>query len=307
MKPKIYANLHNHTTHSDGVYTPDEIVKIAKDEGYLAFATTDHDTVTGNSETRIACEKYGMETIFGCEFMAYSKEFDFEYHITAYDFDPEYPEMKEYLRQCSVTMTEKTREIFEYARENGLLTKEVTWQDVLDRNPGVTWFCNDHVFRTMKDMGLMTDKDYPPFLHDIFFKYWSMPKDAYEKLPIEELIPLIKRAGGIVLVAHPHEQLHRIPRLMELGIEGIEVWHPDLTQEEMNEALKIALENDLYISGGSDHSGLCGGQYSFYEDYTKCEYYIPECVMGTTKEFFDEIKYRKKNPNRVNIIKSYIE
>ena len=43
---KIYANLHTHTTHSDGVYTPAEIVKIAYDEGYRAFAAADHDTIT---------------------------------------------------------------------------------------------------------------------------------------------------------------------------------------------------------------------------------------------------------------------
>lgn len=307
MKPEIYANLHNHTTHSDGVYTPDEIVKIAKDEGYLAFATTDHDVTTGNKETIEACKKYGLDYLFGCEFMTYAKDFDVTFHIAAYDFDSELPEMKEYLRRCSVTMTERTKACFEIGKREGLIPSAITWQNVIDDNRGVSWFCNDHVFRTMKKMGLAVDADYPPFLHNIFFKYWNAVPDVYEKLPIEELIPLIKRAGGLVIVAHPHNHLDKIPRLIELGIDGIEVWHPDLDEKEFPVALKIAMDNNLYISGGSDHSGLCGGQYAFYEDYKSCEYYIPECSMGTTKEFFDEIKERKLMPGRNEIIKKYIE
>lgn len=306
MKPIIYANLHNHTTHSDGVYTPDEIVKIAREEGYLAFATTDHDVTTGNKETVEACKKYGMEYLFGCEFMAYSKEFDFTFHLTAYDFDPELSEMKEYLRRCSVTMTERTKYCFELGKKEGIIPGGITWKDILSANPGVSWFCNDHVFRKLKEMGLKEDKDYPPFLR-FFFKHWNDVSDAYPKMPVEEIIPLVKKAGGIVLVAHPHNKLNTIARLIELGIDGIEVWHPDLNESEFPEALRIAMENNLYISGGSDHSGLCGGQYSFYEDYKSCEYYIPECTMGTTKEFFTEMKERRLNPKRNEIIKEYIK
>ena len=66
--PKMYANLHNHSTHSDGVYGPEEIVAIAKKEGYKAFAITDHDTATACEPVRIECEKQGLEWVFGVEF-----------------------------------------------------------------------------------------------------------------------------------------------------------------------------------------------------------------------------------------------
>ena len=56
---KIYANLHTHSTHSDGVYTPAELVKIAKDEGYGAIAITDHDTATAYPELKAECDKLG--------------------------------------------------------------------------------------------------------------------------------------------------------------------------------------------------------------------------------------------------------
>lgn len=308
-KPLMYANLHVHTTHSDGAYSPKEIADIAKKEGYGAIAVTDHDTVTGNEEIRKECEKLGLETIFGCEFMTTSDVLGCGFHLTAFDFDADMPEMKEYLRKCSVTMSERTKACFDIGKREGLLPKEIEWDTVLadEQNNGITWICNDHVFRTMKKMGLAEDKDYPPFLHNIFFKYWTTVPDAYPKLPLEELVPLIKRAGGIVIVAHPHNVLDKIPHLINCGVEGIEVWHPDLTNEEIPMALKIASENNLYISGGPDHSGLCGGQYVFYDDYKSCPYYIPEFSTGTTREFFEEIKNRKLSDGRKDIISSYIE
>jgi len=268
---------------------------------------TDHDTVTGNAEQRKACEALGMENLFGCEFMTRSPELRMNFHLTAYGFDPEQPEMKEYLRRCSVTMTEKTRIIFERGMSLGLLPRELSWEEVLRDNPGVSWLCNDHVFRTMKKMGLAEDKDYPAFYEGIFVKHGYNIPPAYEKLPLSEIVPLIRRSGGMVFVAHPHRQLEVLPYLKELGIVGLEVWHPDLTAEEIPEALKIARDLELFISGGPDHSGLCGGQYSFFENYKECQWYIPELSAGTTKEMFDEIKSRTLSQGRCELINEYIE
>ena len=307
--PLMYANLHTHSTHSDGAFSPNEMARVAKDEGYSAIAVTDHDTVTGNAEIKAACAELGMETLFGCEFMTHSNVLGLDFHLTAFDFNAEMPEMKEYLRRCSFTMTERTRACFEIGREKGLIPKGIEWKHVLadEQNKDITWICNDHVFRTMKKMGLAEDKDYPPFLEGIFFKYWTAVPDAYPKLVLEELVPLIRRADGLVIVAHPHGAIDTVPYLKKQGVEGLEVWHPDLTAEEIPQALRAAAENEMYISGGPDHSGLCGGQYPFYEDYKSCPYYIPDFSMGTTKEFFDEIKNRKMLCGREDIINSYIK
>jgi len=303
----MYANLHNHSTHSDGVYNVEEITDIALGEGYRAMALTDHDTVTGNAEMAVVCEKKNMGTLYGCEFMTTSAKYGVGFHLTAFDFDADEPEMREYLRRCSVTMTEKTKSIFEIGKAKGLLPREISWDDVVRANRDVTWLCNDHVFRTMKKMGLAEDKDYPPFLENIFFKFGKGLPDAFPKLPLEELVPLIRRTGGIVIVAHPHKQLAMMPYLIELGVSGLEVWHPDLIPEEIPEALKIAKENNLYISGGTDHSGLCGGQYPFYEDYKNCEWYVPELSMGTTKELYEELRCRSLMRDRAVLIGEYLE
>ena len=307
IKPEMYANLHNHSTHSDGVFSAAELVNIAKGEGYGAISLTDHDTVTGNRELAAAATHAGMESIFGCEFMTRSEKLGKNFHLTAYHFDPEGKEMKEYLRRCSATMTEKTRIIFERGKEHDLLPEELTWDVVLRDHEGVTWLCNDHVFATMKKMGLAEDKDYPAFYEDIFVKHGYGISPMYEKLPLEEIVPFIRRAGGTVIVAHPHNQLDVIPYLKEQGVEGMEVWHPDLTPEEIPVALKIARDLDLFISGGPDHSGLSGGQYRFYEDYKSCPWYVPELSTGTTRELFGEIKNSSLMQGRRELIDEYLE
>ena len=83
-----------------------------------------------------------------------------------------------------------------------------------------------------------------------------------------------------------------------MGIDGIEVWHPDLTEESKKRAYDISIEKELYISGGSDHSGLCSGLYASFPDekaLKESNTYIEPHSVGTTYEYYMEIKTRKKN------------
>ena len=98
---KHYANLHLHSIHSDGRYTPEELARIAKELGFGAIALTDHDTVTGNYPLKEACDAYGLDWIYGSEICARLKTVGKLMHLTAFHFDPEYPPLKEYLWQMS--------------------------------------------------------------------------------------------------------------------------------------------------------------------------------------------------------------
>ncbi len=321
MSLKMYANLHNHTTHSDGVFTPEELVRVAKEEGYKAVAATDHDTVTAYPEMKAACDKYGMETVFGCEFTAICDRYRHifrDYHLIGFDFDPEHPVMKDYLRKCSEVETAVTVYLFETAQRDGLLTKAITWQDVLDYNPGITWLCNDHVRHAMEEMHLVTDKEWSNYFDTCFSAPRQIAVDAWknksvhhEKLQIEALIDLIHDAGGIAVLAHPGEQngqMDTIPDMAKCGIDGIEVWHGDNRRQGVEKrVLELARDYDLYISGGEDHSGLCGGTYKFYDHPEETIYYMEELSLGTRKEFYEEIRDRKKNPDRVDIINEYLK
>ena len=129
-------------------------------------------------------------------------------------------------------------------------------------------------------------------------------------MEITDLISLIHSAGGIAVVAHPciSIQLSTIPELVACGLDGLEVWHNGMVKRGyQKEALRLALEYNLYISGGEDHSGICGGQYKFFENPSETRFWVEPMSLGTTKEFFEEIRDMKKRSGREEIIKSYME
>ena len=283
MKP--YANLHTHSIHSDGKFSPRELVRIAWEEGYRALAVTDHDTVTANPEVAACCREMGMEYIFGAEFTSGP------FHIVALDFDPEYPEMKAYLEKMVQRQQHETKTVLGWAQEKGALTG-ITWEDVVAHNKGISWLCNEHVFQTLKSKGLMTDLEYYDFYVTHFYLQRREVTQLHDFLAPREMIGLIRRAGGIPILAHPHGQLDRVEELISYGLLGIEVYHPDLPPQEQRQALAIAYEKGLFISGGTDHSGLCGGMYSSFEKAEESTYYLEPQSHGTLEEHFRELQNR---------------
>ena len=294
---KVYANFHTHTTHSDGIFTPREMARMAFDEGYRALSITDHDTFTGNAEAAEACRELGLGFMPGIEFSAKGTSFKTWYHVTAFHFDPTYPPLAEYLERLSARETHQTETLFRRGVANGYI-KGVTWEEVREYNRGITWLCNEHVFRLLKHKGLATDLDYPAYFENVFGKHRSEVPPLYDFLQVEEIISLVHAAGGIVVAAHPATQLHTIPALAEIGLDGLEVWHSMLSIERRREALTLARDYDLFVSGGSDHEGLCGGEYSRYEHPEETDFWFPPLTLGTTKFFSDELLSGKKSADR---------
>jgi len=306
MSIPLFANLHTHSTHSDGVYDPREIVAIAAKEGYKAFSVTDHDTVTACEPVRTECEKQGLEWIFGAEFSSPCPNLGTSFHIVGFHFDPGYEPMKLYLEERSFCEAYQTKVLVENGLKDGLL-HGITWDEVLEFNKGITWLCNEHVFRLLKAKGLKTDTDYPEFFNTVFGRKRGQVRMPYDFLPAEKIVKLILDAGGMALVAHPHNQLRYMEDLMKMGITGLEVWHPDLrSEEERLEALRTAEKYDLFVSGGSDHSGLCGGEYERYENPKESPFYFPELSLGTAEEFFRELKTGTKSSARAGYFREYI-
>lgn len=290
---KMYANLHFHSVHSDGVDTPEDLARIAKEEGYGALSLTDHDTVTGQKDMQRACEKYGLEFLVGCEFYAKS---DVSFHIVGLDFDPEHPRMAEYQEYARKRCVYRTKGLFDMGLERGTLSG-ITWEEIEEDHPGITFLCVDHVFRTMKKKGLLTDADYNEFFmanftHKIPFK------NIYPVWSVKDIFDLIHDAGGIVIFAHPGYQ-DRFPyfnEFLEMGMDGVEIMHKSNFKPEADitrELYELAAKHELYISGGSDHAGLMGGQYAYFEGKIEdCPYYVPPLKCGCRKQDFENIKNR---------------
>lgn len=295
---EFWANLHLHSVFSDGVLTPEELAVTAKNEGYRAVALTDHDTVAGCEAMRLAAQNHGLEWMQGCEFTV---EKPHGIHVTAYEFDAEQPRMKEYLEALSVDMTRRTREVFEMARARGAVFG-LDWDDVKKNNPGVSWFCHEHVRIAFEKTGVLPRKEYQSWFAANFKEQRKLAPAKYPKLLLKDLVELIHSAGGIAVFAHPMYHLKYIDEILEAGIDGIEVWHPDQKQPEAEMSLRIAEKHGLYVSGGSDHSGLCGGSYGFYsteKELLRSGLYIPEHCCGTTEEHFRRMKERRRPEARI--------
>jgi predicted metal-dependent phosphoesterase TrpH len=293
MKP--YANLHTHSTHSDGQYTPAELAAVAKAEGYRALAITDHDTATAFPELKDACAREGLECIFAVEF---SVREPIPCHVVGFDFDPEYPPMKEYLIKMGARQTDNTKCCFDEAISNGNI-QGITWDEVLEYNRGIIWLCNNHVFRAMKAKGLVEDSQYIEWFYTNFDGPGAKYPPLYDFKTLPEIVDMIKKAGGFAVCAHPSKHiLDNIDVLLDAGIEGLEILHNDLSKEEQVLAHKICMEKGLYISGGSDHDGLCGGLYDSFpseEALKSSNHYIEPLSVGVYEHNFREIQTRKIN------------
>ncbi len=303
---KLYANLHTHSTHSDGGYTPAQLALAAKNEGYGAVVLTDHDTISGYTEFRLECEKLGLETLLGIEFNTPStllknqpKDVPManvisEFHIVGMDFDPEYPAMKKYISDLCFRRTEMTRQLFENAVKRGSVSG-IEWEEVVEycRKANMPWIGGTQLRYAMAEKGIISIADLNFLKENVYGKY---AKDVEAPLPYKseaEIIKLIRDAGGVAVIAHPHMQLFCLDALVEMGINGVEIHHPDLTEDEKRAVYKYAIDKNLFISGGSDHSGQCSGYYERYACPEDCFFYREPFIYGTSKQYFDEIKNKK--------------
>ena len=255
-----YANLHLHSTYSDSQFTPLQLVRLGKALGHRALALTDHETDGGVKEFITAAEKEGIDTLAGVEF--YANSFEANFHIVALDFDMDDPSIRTFIKNRCELMQEYTRKCFERGVENGFI-HDVSWNDVLDDCIDGTWICIEQVVRTLRRKKVMPQVGGFPELRTAAFK-GEEAQAWYPAYPsAEEVIKVIRKAGGIAVLAHPMRKIPHIPKLVEFGLNGIEVSHPSLDSETEALAQEAANTFKLYRSGGTDHTGPmsgCGGK-----------------------------------------------
>ena len=88
------------------------------------------------------------------------------------------------------------------------------------------------------------------------------PKSFFPKHPdVEQVIGVIRQAGGIAILAHPNHRVEYVPQLVEMGLNGIEVSHPHIFEDTARQAVRAAAQYKLYRSGGTDHTGAMSGCY----------------------------------------------
>lgn len=248
------SDLHIHTTFSDGKDTPEEIVEAAKAAGLRYIAITDHDTVEGVTAL-YESGHYASSTlriIPGVGFSAGDEQH--EIHILGYNIDLYDAGLQEKLEEISEARWVRFTEIVERLRGLGY---EIGETEVLTDERFCKAVGRSHVAR------VMVRKGYFNSTRACFEQLLKRGCPAYVphfQLSSEELIQLIKGAGGIPVLANPKAlgDEKRIARLIAQGIEGIEAFYPTYDRQDTQHYLDVAQKAGLLVSGGSDYRGFAG-------------------------------------------------
>jgi len=251
-------DLHMHSNFSDGSSSPTELVLEAKKLGLKAIALTDHDTVDGVSEFMAAGKKYGVITVPGVEISIDTKMPNHGHmHLLGLFIDPAGGELKstlDYLREQRNLRAEKI------IRKLTELNVPITLDELLEE-AGEGSIGRPHVAKILVRKGAVGS------IQEAFDVYLAKGKPAYMdkvKLGEEDGLKLIREAGGLAILAHPHLMNYddfagvreRILQLREKGLDGFEVYYSTLSQEFSRQLRELADEYGFAVSGGSDYHGV---------------------------------------------------
>ncbi len=243
------ADLHIHTTASDGLLSPEEVVKWASMKRLTAVGITDHDTVNGIIPAVEASSKYGIEVVPGIELSTlYEEE---EIHILGYYIDYKAEWFLETLKKIQNSRYERASIIVSKLNDMGV---NITLKQVKTKADNGA-IGRPHIARAMIDKGYINN------IKEAFQGYIGKGCPAYVeryKLNCLEAIEMIKRLGGVSVLAHPglvRNKTH-IGQIINLGLDGIEVYHTKHDDETIRNSLAIANARMLLITGGSDCHGI---------------------------------------------------
>lgn len=247
------ADLHIHTTFSDGTLTPAEIVREAKKAGLKTIAITDHDVVDGIEEARREAQRVGIEVIPGIEITTEIP--GYEIHILGYYIDYNSPELSQILKKIQEDRSARIGRIVAKLDKLGVKIDTQRVLEVAGRGSAG----RPHVARVLLEAG------YVKSIREAFNRYLDYKAPAYEphyKLTPPEAIKLILSAGGIPVYAHPGTSKcdHLIPDLIGSGLLGLEVYHTGHGQTKTKHYLRLAQKYGLLVTGGSDFHGLGSGR-----------------------------------------------
>ncbi|ASS65843.1 MULTISPECIES: PHP domain-containing protein [unclassified Paenibacillus] len=256
----IRADLHAHTTASDGMDSPAELVARAAARGLDAIAVTDHDTMDGVEEAKLQGERSGVIVIAGVELSTARGGKDI--HVLGYGPDRSDPLWLERL-SAQGKVRERRNELL--LRRLGQLGIDLTLGQVLDAaalgGGGVpASLGRPHFAAALVKAGAVST------VREAFELYLAEGAPAYVEIPRitpEEGIRWIVEAGGTAVLAHPglyHDDAE-VERLASAGgLAGIEAFHSDHTPEEELKYARLAERHGLLATGGSDYHGSRGGE-----------------------------------------------
>jgi len=284
MTKKI-VDLHVHSNKSDGTFTPSELVDYAVEKGLTAFALTDHDTIEGVNEALLASEGKPVTVLPGVEF---STEYEGkDIHIVGLMIDPDCPAILEKMQEFVSSRITRNQKMCAALQAAGV---DVSYEKLMETYPGAV-ITRAHYAKYMIKEG------YVKSFAEAFERYIGDRAPCFiprEKVTPQDAIKLILEAKGIPVLAHPllygmgKDRLQLlVERLKEAGLVAIEAVYSTYSPSEEAEMRKLAKENGLLISGGSDFHGSTKPGLDLAVGYGRL--YIPEEILTNLKEKKDAL------------------
>lgn len=245
------TDLHIHTSESDGIYTPQEIVAKAAKAGVKTMAICDHDTVNGIVTAIQAVGKVpGLTLVPGVEVSTDVPAG--EVHMLGYFIDYEGTELSGVLSGMRISRIERAKKIIEKLSHLGV---RLDWPRVQEI-AGTGTVGRPHIAQAMLEKGYITS------IKDAFIRYIGRDGPAYvewEKLTPAMAVSLITRSHGIPVLAHPltaSDPEALVAELVPVGLSGMEAFYNDNSKDQIEWALKLAGRYNILTTGGSDYHGL---------------------------------------------------
>lgn len=245
-----YADLHVHTIFSDGTFTPEGVVRLAKEKGLSCISICDHDSVDGIDPAIEEGKRVGIEVIPGVELTVIKDKK--EIHVLGY-----FVSWKEtwFARILKRVQRERIARIKKMIRKLKRLNVIVKYKKVMEIAGGKGSLGRLHLAQALMASGAVSS------IQMAFDKYIGDLKPCYVEdigFSAREAVKIISKAKGIPVLAHPAtiRDDALVQKLIGYGIRGIEVFHSDHASSKSKKYELMAKDYGLLVTGGSDCHGL---------------------------------------------------
>lgn len=242
-----FADLHCHTTCSDGTATPEQILDLAVAKGFKGVSITDHDTISAYQGLQEKADERGLEILTGIEFSCSHKTISV--HILGYGFDLEAPPLLELVKRHHTRREERNLAILEKLAHKKMPISLLEMQEQGSRVIG-----RPHIALAM------VKKGYVESLPEAFKKYLAEGRPCYapgNPVSVDETIAVIQASGGKAVIAHPHllNSPKTLQDLLKMPFDGIECAYANFPPERNKRWIDLAARKKWLETGGSDFHG----------------------------------------------------
>lgn len=261
----MLVDFHMHSIYSDGVKSPEELLRHALDCNLSMMALTDHDEIDGIKALRTAQEQLDPEKtikfINGCEFSADYK--DKSIHILGYRFDETNKELRDFIEYFKSKREERIDEIIRRCNNAGYF---ISKDELLKKFRKTQAYGRPHIGQLLIDGGYAKD------INDVFKDILRKDSPCYVpkvKIEVPYIIDIIHKAGGLAVMAHPKlvTSDEYVVEMLAYDFDGMEVYHTKHNADDVKRYKVLAKEHNLFITGGSDYHGIPGKAPDQFGDY----------------------------------------